>query len=83
MKNYRICKLEWATGSEYIESLRLTMSNGDVSPRFGAKSFTDFCQVDETISKIKVGTKNNRLVSLEFYTGKDTHFLSIAANEDA
>jgi len=64
-------RLDWGMGDTYIESLRFTMSNGDVSPKFGRKAISHFCNFEEKLTKIALGTRDRRLVKLVFYCGED------------
>ena len=61
----------------YIDSIRFTMSNGDVSPKYGSMPFTNSCGFDSRITKIKASCKDNRLVGLIFYTEHDGEYLRI------
>ena len=58
----------------YIDSIRFTMSNGDVSPKYGSMPFTNSCGFDSRITKIKASCKDNRLVGLIFYTEHDGEY---------
>ena len=53
------------------------MSNGDVSPKYGTKPFTNCCTFESRITKIKAKVKENRLSGLVFYTEHDGEFLKI------
>ena len=75
----RLARLDWSTGRDYIESIRFTMSNGDVSPKYGVKAFTDCCPFEEPISKVKMLVADRRLVGLTFYTEKDGVYLEVKA----
>ena len=74
-----VTKLEWGIGREYIESMRFTMSNGEVSPKFGVKAITDFCFFDSPIRKVTMHTVDRRLVGLDFYTEKDGLYMQVRA----
>ena len=56
------------------------MSNGDVSPKYGSRAFTDSCMFESRITRIKASCKDNRLVALLFYTEHDGEFLSITGS---
>ena len=53
------------------------MSNGDVSPKYGDKAFTHGCNFESRITKVRISTKENRLIGLIFYTDHDGEFLRI------
>ena len=53
------------------------MSNGDVSPKYGTKPFTNCCTFESRITKVKAKVKDNRLSGLVFYTEHDGEFLKI------
>ena len=42
-KDFWLARLEWSVGT-YVESLRFTMSDGTVSPKFGGKAYTNSCE---------------------------------------
>lgn len=77
--NYRITRLDWGLSDTAIDSIRFTMSNGDVSPKFGRKAISHTCEVDSKITKVTVMTKDNRVVSLAFDTEAEAEFLKIQA----
>ena len=72
-------RLDWGIGNQYIESIKFTMSNGDVSPKYGVKIITDFCLFESPINKILMYVADRRLVGLTFYTEHDGEFLVITA----
>jgi len=74
--DYQIVRLDWAVGT-YIESIRFTMSNGEVSSKFGSKPFSSFCLFESRITRVQAAVKDNRLVGLVFYTEHDGEFLRI------
>ena len=77
MKNYSLARLDWGVG-QYIDSIRFTMTNGTISPKYGSRSATsNYCVFESRINKIKVSVKDNRLVGLLFYTEHDGEFLRI------
>ena len=79
LTDYMVTRLDWGVGG-FIDSIRFTMSNGDVSPKYGSKPFTDCCHFDSRITKIKASCKDNRLVGLVFYTEHDGEFLRITGS---
>ena len=74
--NYYVTRLDWGLG-KHIESIRFTMSNGDVSPKYGTKAFTHSCELDSPITKIKAKIKENRLVGLIISTQRLGECLTI------
>ena len=76
LADYQISRLDWNVGS-YIDSIRFTMSNGDVSPKYGNRPFTDLCRFESRITKVIASVKDNRLVGLIFHTEQDGEFLRI------
>ena len=76
LADYQISRLDWNVGN-YIDSIRFTMSNGDISPKYGNRPFTDCCYFESRVTKVKVSYKDNRLVGLIFYTEHDGEFLRI------
>ena len=77
--NYRISRLGWGLSENAIESIQFTMSNGDVSPKFGRKTISHTCIVYSKITKVTVVTKDNRVVCLAFDTEAESDFLRIEA----
>lgn len=71
LKNLRLTRLEWCVGT-YIESIRFTMSDGQVSPKFGRKSITNCCDLDSPITKIVAVHRERGLVSLEFFSESES-----------
>ena len=63
--NLRLTKLDWYVGT-YIETLRFTMSDGTVSPKFGGKSFNATCEFDTPVKRITATYRERGLVSLTF-----------------
>ena len=62
-----VARLEWSVGT-YIESLRFTLANGSVSPKFGSRPFTNNCELSAPIRKIEVTYRERGIVSLTFLT---------------
>ena len=59
------------------------MSNGDKSPKYGNKPFTAGCDFDSRITMIKSKVRENRLVSMTFYTKDDGEYLTIHGSDIA
>ena len=80
MKNYSLARIDWGVG-HYIDSIRFTMTDGAISPKYGSRSATsNYCVFESRINKIKVSVKDNRLVGLIFYTEHDGEFLRIESS---
>ena len=79
LADYQIARLDWNVCS-YVDSMRFTMSNGDISPKYGNKPFTDCCHFESRVTKIQVSCKDNRIVGLVFYTEHDGEFLRITGS---
>ena len=76
MNDYRLTRLDWGVGTN-IESIRFTMSNGDISPKYGKKPFTASCDFDSRVTKLKSRIRDNRLIAMTFYTEHDGEFLTV------
>lgn len=81
MMNYKLARLDWGLGDNFIESIRFTMTNGDISPKFGRKAISHWCAFDSTITKVTMTTRVGRLVGLVFDTQADNEYLRIEAGE--
>ena len=55
------------------------MSNGDVSPKYGARSISHVCEFDEPISRIKLVQESKRLVGIVFYTQRGGEYMHISS----
>lgn len=77
IKNFRLSRLDWSVGT-YIESLRFTMSDGQISSKMGGKTLTDSCEISKPINKIVVKYRERGIVSLEMFTESET--ILIAGN---
>ena len=77
--NYRLSRLDWGLGDNFIESIRFTMSNGDISPKFGRKAISHWCAFESTIKRVTMTSRGGCLVGLVFDTEADGEFLRIEA----
>ena len=69
-KNYRLTRLEWCVDT-YVESLRFTMSDGVVSPKFGNSAFTHSCDFIGSLKRVETKYRERGLVSLTLITDKE------------
>ena len=66
-KDLMLTKLEWSVDT-YIDSLCFTMSNGQVSPKYGKSAFTNSCYFSAPITRVVATYRERGLVSLEIST---------------
>ena len=80
MKNFRLTRLDWSVDT-YVDSIRFTMTGGEVSPKFGGKAFTNCCEFESPIKKIVVRYRERGIVSLDLYS--DSENLTIEGSGEA
>ena len=80
LKPFRVSRIDWSTG-KYLDSVRFTMSNGDVSPKFGSKAFNNYCQVNCNITQVRIAIKNKKLVGMVLYTGQREELMVMQGSE--
>lgn len=76
LKPFRVSRIDWGAG-RYLDSVRFTMSNGDVCPKFGSKAFNNYCQVDFDITQVRIAIKNKKVVGMTLYTGQKEELVVI------
>ena len=76
LSKYRVARIDWAIGG-YVDSIRFTMSNGDKSPKYGTRPFSDFCPFESAITKIVVHVSEHRIAGIIIHTEHDGEFLRI------
>ena len=69
-KDFWLTRLEWSVDT-YIDSLRFTMADGTVSPKFGNRAFTHNCDFTSPVNKVEATYRERGLVSLTFYTDNE------------
>ena len=70
VENFGLARLDWSVDT-YIESIRFTMTDGTVSPKFGNKAFTSGCDLTAPVKKIVATYRERGLVSLTIVTAND------------
>ena len=68
--NFWLSRLEWSVDT-YVDSLRFTMSDGTVSPKFGNRAFTHNCDFTAPLKRVDATYRERGLVSLKFYTDNE------------
>ena len=68
--NFGLARLDWSVDT-YIESIRFTMTDGSVSPKYGNKAFTSCCDFAGPVKKIVATYRERGLVSLTIFTAND------------
>lgn len=69
-KNFHLSRLEWSVGT-YIESLRFTMSDGTISPKFGNKAFTHSCDFTGPLRRVETKYRERGVVSMTLITDNE------------
>ena len=68
--SFGLARLDWSVDT-YIDSIRFTMTDGTVSPKFGNKAFTSCCDFSAPVNKIVATYRERGLVSLTFTTANE------------
>ena len=85
MTNWRLKRLDWGMGDKSIESIKFTMTDtysDNVSPKYGRKAISNFCEFEDKITKVTMMSKNNCLIGLVFDTESDAEFLTIKPSNE-
>ena len=85
MSKFQLVRLDWGMGDKYIESIKFTMSDSyanNVSPKYGRKAITNFCDFEDKITKVTMMSKSGRLVGLVFDTERYNEFLKIMPSSE-
>ena len=77
--NFKITRIDWSLGDDYIDSIKFTMSNGDVSPRYGRRMTNHYCMVEGDISTVTMIQKDGRLAGVIFGNATSGDILRIEA----
>ena len=64
--NYKVTRIDWSVGDDYIDSIKFTMSNGDVSPRYGRRMTNHYCMIEADITTVTMIQKDGRLAGVIF-----------------
>mmetsp|Transcript_11712 Transcript_11712/g.15906 ORF Transcript_11712/g.15906 Transcript_11712/m.15906 type:complete len:180 (-) Transcript_11712:281-820(-) len=67
LSEFWIKKIDWSIADDYIDSIRFTMANSNVSTKFGRRAIGHFCEFDQRITSMELGIRNSRLVRIIFY----------------
>ena len=70
-RGIRISKIGWGISSEAIESLKISFNNGTETSKFGRKTIDYFCEFDKKVNRIRIGTKNRKIVHMGFFCEDD------------
>ena len=69
-QNFGLARLDWSVDT-YVESIRFTMTDDSVSPKFGNKPFTNCCDFTAPVKRIVATYRERGLVSLSILTANE------------
>ena len=70
VESFGLARLDWSVDT-YIDSIRFTMTDGTVSPKFGNKAFTSGCDLTAPVKSIVATYRERGLVSLTITTANE------------